>query len=341
MGATARTSAVVGLVSGSIVVAAMAVWQLRMLLVIVVLAVTIAAGMRSSVEALTRRSVPLPLAISIHYAGLLILVALVLWAALPTALDQIDTALGGLPPAPQKLDRAARHAHGREADILRALARGIRRAPTKTELLHPAWDATRTVFSIIAAVALTFASAAYWMSERDRVLRFVGSLVPAAKRTAVTRTFLAIEARLGGYVRRVFLMMLVVSVVLSSAYWAIGVPYSLLLGPFSGVVEIVPVIGPFIAGGAAVLLALTVSWHLALAAGGIFLGFRFFQDYVINPRLIGGGVGLPPLVVLLAASAVGLLFGPAAAAAATPLAAIAVTVFDVLVRARPIEPSDR
>jgi hypothetical protein len=43
-----------------------------------------------------------------------------------------------------------------------------------------------------------------------------------------------------------------------------GVPYALLLGPFSGVIEIVPIVGPLLAGGAAIGLALTVSWQLAL-----------------------------------------------------------------------------
>jgi len=116
------------------------------------------------------------------------------------------------------------------------------------------------------------------------------------------------------------------------AYWLLGVPYALILGPFSGVVELVPVVGPFVAGAAAVLAALTVSMTLAAEALAVFVVFRLLQDYVINPRFIGGGVGVPPLVVLAAAAAVGLLLGPVAVVVATPLAAVGVTVFEIAVR---------
>jgi predicted PurR-regulated permease PerM len=154
------------------------------------------------------------------------------------------------------------------------------------------------------------------------------------QRQKVRATWLLVELRLGAYVRRVVFMVLVVSVVLSSCYWLLGVPFWLLLGPFSGVIEIVPVVGPLLAGGAAVAVALTVSWQLALQALGVFIGFRLLQDYVINPRVIGGAVGLPPLLVLVAATAVGILIGPAAVALATPLAAIVATLVDVIVRGR-------
>ena len=53
-------------------------------------------------------------------------------------------------------------------------------------------------------------------------------------------------------------MITFVSTVLSIAFWAIGVPYWLLLGVFAGIVEIVPVVGPLIAGVAAILAGLTV-----------------------------------------------------------------------------------
>jgi predicted PurR-regulated permease PerM len=129
-------------------------------------------------------------------------------------------------------------------------------------------------------------------------------------------------------------MVLLVSTVLSAGYWALGVPYWLLLGPFSGVVEILPIIGPLLAGGAAIAVALTVSWQLAAEAAAFFVGFRLLQDYVLNPRVIGGAVGLPALVVLVAASTAGLLLGPAAVALATPLTVIVATVVDVAVRGR-------
>ena len=78
-------------------------------------------------------------------------------------------------------------------------------------------------------------------------------------------------------------------------------------------------IGPLVAGLAAVAVGLTVSWqHAALAAVAVY-GLRLLQDYVINPRMFGHAVGLAPLVVLVTVSAVGLALGPAAVPLRRPL----------------------
>ena len=118
---------------------------------------------------------------------------------------------------------------------------------------------------------------------------------------------------------------------LSLVFWAIGLPYWLLLGAFAGVVEIVPVIGPLLAGALAVGVGLTVSWQTALAAGLAVLVVRLLEDYLVIPRVLGDAVELTPLVVLVAVTACGLLFG-GFAVACVPLAAVIATLIDVIVR---------
>ena len=77
-------------------------------------------------------------------------------------------------------------------------------------------------------------------------------------------------------------------------------------------------IGPLLAGLAAVGAGLTVSWKVAVAAAVVVYGFRVVQDYVINPRLFGRAVHLPPLVVLIAVSALALLLGAGVGSACDP-----------------------
>jgi predicted PurR-regulated permease PerM len=165
--------------------------------------------------------------------------------------------------------------------------------------------------------------------------------LPPAKRRVARETWLLIDLRLGAYFRGVLLMVLLVSSVLSSCFWLLGVPYPLLLGSFAGVIEILPVIGPLIAGVTAIGAALTVSWQLALKTAAVFYGFRLVQDYVLNPRVLGGIVELSPLVVLFSVTAVGILIGPAAVPLATPFAAVLATLFDVIVRDRDPSREDR
>ena len=141
-----------------------------------------------------------------------------------------------------------------------------------------------------------------------------------------------IDLKLGAYVRGMALIVLIVATTLSLLFWAIGLPYWLLIGCFAGLVEIVPVIGPIAAGALAIGVGLTESVHLAVLALIVVVGVRLAQDYLVNPRVMGSAVGMSPLVVLFSASAVVFLFGGFAVLLSVPLAAVVVTLVDVVVR---------
>ena len=141
-----------------------------------------------------------------------------------------------------------------------------------------------------------------------------------------------IDQKLGAFVRGQLLLIVFVAVILSAGFFAIGLPYWLLIGCFAGVVEIVPVIGPLAAGALAVGVGLTQSWHMALFAGLILLAVREFEDYVVVPRVLGHATGLSPLLVLFSVTAVGILFGGFYVLLAIPIAAVLATLVDVVVR---------
>ena len=159
-------------------------------------------------------------------------------------------------------------------------------------------------------------------------------LLPDDKRRVVRDTWDLIDLKLGAYVRGQMILIVAVATVLSLAFWAIGLPYWLLVGVFAGVVEIVPVIGPLTAGALAVGVGLTESWELALAAGLIVLVVRLTEDYLVIPKVLGDAVGLSPLLVLVSVTATALLFGAAAVLLAIPLAAVLATLVSVIVLER-------
>jgi predicted PurR-regulated permease PerM len=204
--------------------------------------------------------------------------------------------------------------------------------PKASELLHPAVEVTLRVFEVVLGLFFVLASAAYWIFERDRAVDFVTSLIPRPRRKKVRDTWDLIDLKLGAFVRGQALLIVLVGTVLSVAFWAIGLPYFILIGAFAGLVEIVPVIGPIAAGTLAVAVGATESWHMALAAGICVLGVRLLEDYLIVPKVLGEAVGLSPLLVLVSVTAVGILFGGFAVILAVPLVAVLVTLLDVVVR---------
>jgi len=162
----------------------------------------------------------------------------------------------------------------------------------------------------------------------------ITSLLARPKRKKVRDTFDLIDAKLGAFVRGEILLIAFVATVLSIAFWLIGEPYWLLIGIFAGVFEIVPVIGPLLAGAVAIGVGFTASWHVAVAAGLAVLVVRLFEDYLIVPRVLGHAVGLSPLLVLVSVFAVGILFGGFAVLLAIPIAAVLATLVDVTVRGK-------
>jgi predicted PurR-regulated permease PerM len=194
-----------------------------------------------------------------------------------------------------------------------------------------ALDATRLGIEIVIGIFFVFASAAYWIFERNRAVALVVSLLPKDKRRVVRDTWDLIDLKLGAYVRGQMILIVAVATVLSLSFWAIGLPYWVLIGAFAGVVEIVPVIGPLLAGTLAVGVGLTESWQLGLAAGLIVLAVRLLEDYLVIPKVLGDAVGLSPLLVLVSVTATALLFGGFAVLLAIPLAAVAATLVSVIV----------
>jgi predicted PurR-regulated permease PerM len=332
MAGTARRAAVTTLVVVGIVVCVLALWKLRLVLALLFLGFILAAAMRPAVEALARRGVPRGAGIALHYVAFAVLVAGFLWILVPRALAQVDDAVRSLPQTRQDLGEQARESTGIKHDILTGIQRRLQDLPTTNDL--PTAELTITVFEVFLGIFFTLASAAYWIFERRKAQRLVSSLLPPDHAKTVRDTWDLIDLKLGAYVRGQALLILLVATVLSAAFWAIGLPYWILVGAFAGIVEIVPVIGPLAAGAVAIGVGLTESWEVALAAGLAVLVVRLLEDYIVIPRVLGDAVGLTPLVVLVSVTATGILFGGFAVILAIPLAAVAGTLVDVIVRDR-------
>ena len=339
VGETARRAFTAAVVIGGVVVVALALWKLRILLALIFFAFIIAAAMRPGIEALRRRGVPRGFGIALHYLGLFGLVGLGLWQLVPRATTQISNALEDLPTSPSELEAEAEGSTGIRRQILEGLQQRLEELPSGGELFEQGLEVGLIGFEIAIGIFFVLATAAYWIFERDRAVDLVASLMPRPRRKVMRDTWTLIDLKLGAYVRGQLILIVLVGTILSIAFWAIGLPYWILLGAFAGVVEIIPVIGPITAGAVAIGAGLTVSWQVALGAGLAVLIVRLIEDYLIIPRVLGEAVGLSPLLVLFSVTGVALLFGEFAVLLAIPIAAVLSTLVDVIVRGK--DPSDQ
>jgi predicted PurR-regulated permease PerM len=321
----ARRALIATAVAVGVVALALALWKLRLIVTLVFVAITWAAAMRPGVEWLRRRGVPRALGVLLHYLAVLGLIAIFLAFVVPQLVHEVEAALGTAPASNA-------HPAGMKDQILNGIQRRLGHLPSVGKLVHPALSAGAEALKILVGIFFTFATAAYWVFERDRFIDFVTGFLARPKRKKVRDTWELVDLKLGAFVRGQLLLIGIVATVVSSAFFLVGEPYWLLLGICVALLEIIPVVGPLAALILAVSAGLTASVHTALLAGGALLLVRVAQDYVINPRVLGGAVGLSPLLVLIAVSIVGVVLGPFYVLIAVPLASLLVTVMDVIVR---------
>jgi predicted PurR-regulated permease PerM len=102
--------------------------------------------------------------------------------------------------------------------------------------------------------------------------------------------------------------------------WSIGVDFPLLWAMLAFLLNYVPTIGSIIAAVPAVLLALVQLGPAAAGATAIgFAGINVVFGNVVEPRLMGYGVGISPLVVFVGLVFWGWVFGPVGMLLSVPL----------------------
>jgi predicted PurR-regulated permease PerM len=325
-GDVARRALVTTVVAVAVVVGTLAIWELKVLLALLFVAMTIAAAMRPGVDALAKRHIPRPVGVALHYVAVLGLIALFLSFVVPDMVGQVQHAIGAVE------SHRSPHGNSFKDRILADFEQRLKHLPTASKLLHPALSIGEEALAILVGIFFTFAAAAYWLFERDRAIDLVTSLLPRPKRKTVRDTWQLIDLKLGAFVRGQLLMVAIVSTLVSFAFWLVGEPYFILLGISIGILEIVPVVGPLVGLILAVGAGMSVNWQTALKAAAVLLAIRVFQDYVINPRVLGGAVGLSPLIVMSSAIAVTILLGPFYILLAVPIASLLITIVDVALR---------
>ena len=167
-----------------VVVAALALWKLRLLIALLFLAFILAAAMRPGIEAWhgDARSRAAS-GIATHYLAFAGLVALLLWLVVPRAVDQVQAAIGS-----DALRERRAEETGWRHDALVELDRWLRGPPEHDEAVDHALDATLLGFEILIGIFFVFASAAYWIFERERAMALV-LVAPATERKVVRDTW--------------------------------------------------------------------------------------------------------------------------------------------------------
>lgn len=143
----------------------------------------------------------------------------------------------------------------------------------------------------------------------ERLLLPLLRAIPRDRRPAFQRMFELLGTRLLGWVKGTLLAMLIIGALTTLALYLIGVPYALLLGVWAGLTEFVPLIGPWIGGLTAVIVAFLHDPQLALWVALAMLAIQQIESNLVTPLVMAKVAEVHPFITLFAILLFGRLFG--------------------------------
>jgi predicted PurR-regulated permease PerM len=191
-------------------------------------------------------------------------------------------------------------------------------------MLNAALASSMQVLDIVLVLFLTPVVAFYLLIDWDGFIAKIDGWLPRRNAETIRRLAREIDAVIAGFVRGQSAVCLILGVFYAMALMAVGLPFGFLIGILAGLVSFIPFVGSFLGGVLSIGVALFTFWEdpvWIVVVAGIFAFGQFVEGNVLAPNLIGKSVGLHPVLLILALSVFGALFGFAGLLIAVPLAA--------------------
>ena len=180
-----------------------------------------------------------------------------------------------------------------------------------------------SVLTRAGEVALALITLFYLLLDWEKLVAFAFRFVPVEERLQVGEIAQRIHQLLGRYIRgELVLIVFVASLTWIFLSFVFHLPLALIIAVATGLLEIIPLIGPVTAGAIAGLVAVSKGGpNLALQVIIFYIVLRQVEDWFIMPYIVGRAVHLHPAVTLFAALAGGALVGPLGLLLGVPAAA--------------------
>lgn len=319
--------------------------QIQFVLTLILLAILLGTLLEGPVRRLEERRVPRPAAITIMYVAILGGLVATGLVIVPVVQDQIGVFQDEVPQQLEELqaDWAQSDSDllsGPGAEILAQFNDFIEEPEIPTFFApEAAADLAVPLLSSIALGVIGFVTlfviTFYYLLERALIRRVVVDQLRASVQPRVDRLWQEAELKLGSWLRGQLLLCVIIGVVSTVGYGIIGLPFWPLLGLWAGLTEIIPILGPWLGGIPAVVVALTQGWEIAVITLIFFLVMQQAENWFLVPRVMRGAVGLTPMTVFLAILAGTQVQGITGAILAIPIAAILqIVIADILASRR-------
>lgn len=157
----------------------------------------------------------------------------------------------------------------------------------------------QVIFGNVLLFLLAIVSAFYLTVEKNGPERFLMNVLSKKHEDVVLHIFDNFKTKIRRWFFGQLLLSLITFAIVSSGLWLIGVPYPIAIGIVAGVLELIPMIGPTIAGAVGILVALASSVSLAFYTFIFFVFIQQIDGNIFYPYIMGRTARVHPLIVIL------------------------------------------
>lgn len=287
-------------------------WQLRSLLVTLMIAIVLASTLAPIIESAQKLRIPRWLAVILVYLSLIGIVTLAGLLIGPTVVEQIQRLAGKLPGYLEVLgslieDLAIRFGIdepqtieliNRLFDIQGLTSWAFR---SSQSLLLRSLGVTRGLLGGVFTLVLAFLLSGYLLSGSQNLIKGLVSLFPKPWDERLEAQVSPVSQRMGGYIQGRLLVSFILAIAVTIGLRIIGISeFALGLGVIAGFTNLIPFFGPVLGAIPALIVAIALGGWTFLWVLLLFVIIQNLETYVLDPLLVGSSVKVTPLYQLLA-----------------------------------------
>jgi len=205
-------------------------------------------------------------------------------------------------------------------------------------------DNVATAFSTIMSFtnfvfrgALAVISSIYFLAEGERIKSFAVRVVKAASPKKFYDGFMKYGREINTYFKRYIFCQVLDAVILGTimtiAMSIMGIGHAFALGPMLGFANLVPYFGSIVGSIVAiVVIMITDGMQMGLIATVVLLVLQQIDANYIFPRLLGGSMKIPPLLVIIGIAVGNAVYGILGMIMAIPIATVLRNVIEDILK---------
>lgn len=302
---------------------------MRGLIVNVLIAITLAAGIAPVAEWAEQRKIPRLVTVICLYVGLLFLYAALAFFLAPALWEQASQLYVNLPHQMAGLTAWYNQLltmTGQAPDALSLEWTDLRDPVVK--MVKQTLSLTAGLVGLMLSGILILFLTAYFVIEAEGIWKNLLRWIPKHNRERAASLIVPLGQCMGGYVRGQILVSICVGLFLGTGLTILGVHYSLVLGALAGVLNLMPFVGSMLTAAFAVVVAFNQDPMLGLMTIGLFVLEQWVESNIIVPQLLGKCVDVHPVIILFAILIGATLMGVMGALVAVPVVAACLLLAD-------------